>query len=303
LSFCTKSDILRQISDKGPALRRLVALHLLFIGFWVTVLPNNSWGVTPIWIEQGEYRLGDSPQTPDERRLTGITDGFEYGEKDSEAGLTRVMKAKAVARAKLAADFPEPEGLLLGFVGRAVEKKFGLLAKTLDGKSVLEHILDIPRINVATVATGLPEYESFIRRLAFRPNCSATLAFDHDKAKQISLGSEVFLVSSLFEPCGITQMESMSSATPPLVRWAGGLVDTVKPLYTKGRDWFWIRWSDAGGNPAEPDRRYQGFKGSIRSTRGPTPGNTRKRFQAAVFVERCGRRVYQSCVLAFSGEK
>ena len=33
---------------------------------------------------------------------------------------------------------------------------------------------------------------------------------------------------SLFEPCGITQMESLSWATPPLVRWTGGLVDTVR---------------------------------------------------------------------------
>lgn len=56
-----------------------------------------------------------------------------------------------------------------------------------------------------------------------------TLAFDREKAKQISLVSDVFLMPSLFEPCGITQMESMSSATPPLVRWTGGLVDTVKP--------------------------------------------------------------------------
>jgi starch synthase len=34
---------------------------------------------------------------------------------------------------------------------------------------------------------------------------------------------------SLFEPCGITQMESMSNATPPLVRKTGGLADTVQP--------------------------------------------------------------------------
>jgi len=34
---------------------------------------------------------------------------------------------------------------------------------------------------------------------------------------------------SLFEPCGIAQMESLSHATPPLVRWTGGLVDTVRP--------------------------------------------------------------------------
>jgi starch synthase len=39
----------------------------------------------------------------------------------------------------------------------------------------------------------------------------------------------VFLMPSLFEPCGITQMESLSHATPPLVRWTGGLIDTVVP--------------------------------------------------------------------------
>ena len=119
--------------------------------------------------------------------------------------------------------------MLLGFVGRAVEQKFGLLTETLDGKSVLEHVLDITGINVAIVATGLPEYEAVIRHASTRPNCSATLAFDRAKAAQVSLGSDVFLMPSLFEPCGITQMESLSCGTPPLVRWTGGLADTVRP--------------------------------------------------------------------------
>ena len=57
----------------------------------------------------------------------------------------------------------------------------------------------------------------------------AVIAFDAKKAGQISLGSDVFLMPSLFEPCGITQMQSMSHATPPLVRWTGGLADTVRP--------------------------------------------------------------------------
>ena len=161
--------------------------------------------------------------------LTGITNGFAYTASASQSAFDGVVTRKKDARAALSADFPDPSALLLGFVGRAVEQKFGLLAQQLDGKSVLEHILDLPGINVAIVATGLPEYEAFIRRLSTRPNCSATLAFDKQKAQQISLGSDVFLMPSLFEPCGITQMESMSNATPPLVRWTGGLVDTVTP--------------------------------------------------------------------------
>ena len=43
---------------------------------------------------------------------------------------------------------------------------------------------------------------------------------------------------SLFEPCGITQMESMSTATPPLVRWTGGLTDTVIPYTDAGGTGF-----------------------------------------------------------------
>jgi starch synthase len=161
--------------------------------------------------------------------LTGITNGFAYTSSASKSAFDAVVARKQDARTALSAEFPDPSALLLGFVGRAVEQKFGLLAESLDGKSVLEHILDIPGINVAIVATGLPEYEAFIRRLSNRPNCSATLAFDRQKARQISLGSDIFLMPSLFEPCGITQMVSMSNATPPLVRWTGGLVDTVTP--------------------------------------------------------------------------
>lgn len=165
----------------------------------------------------------------DEGRLIGITNGFNYTQSSSAAAFKKLMQDKADAKAALSADFADPDGMLLGFVGRAVEQKFRLLTEPLDGKSVLEHILDIPGVNVAIVATGLPEYEAFIRHVATRPNCAATLAFDRVKARQISLGSDLFLMPSLFEPCGITQMESMSCATPPLVRWTGGLVDTVTP--------------------------------------------------------------------------
>jgi len=84
-------------------------------------------------------------------------------------------------------------------------------------------------VNVAIVATGQREYEQFLARLRGRPNVDVTIEFNRAKAQQVSLGSDVFLMPSLFEPCGITQMESLSHATPPLVRWTGGLVDTVVP--------------------------------------------------------------------------
>ena len=122
-------------------------------------------------------------------------------------------------KAALSKDFKNPNAFLLGFVGRAVEQKFKLLTEKVDWnkagtKSVLEHILDIDGINVAILATGIKEYEEFLAKFKSRNNCSITIAFDKEKARQISLGSDVFLMSSLFEPCGITQMESLSYATP-----------------------------------------------------------------------------------------
>lgn len=169
----------------------------------------------------------------DQRKLIGILNGFHYPEKRT---FKDMIRAKAEMKKEVAEHFANPNGFLIGFVGRAVAQKFKLLTEKLDGKSVLEHIVDgFPEANIAVLATGLPEYETFLKRLAeTKPsNLWITIAFDKLKAYQISLGSDLFLMPSLFEPCGITQMASMSYATPPLVRWTGGLVDTVQPHTSK----------------------------------------------------------------------
>lgn len=164
-----------------------------------------------------------------EGRLFGILNGFEYKAAPSDKGFLETLDRKAEAKRALGKEFTKEPEFLLGFVGRAVEQKFKLLTEKFDGRSVLEHILEIPGVSVAVVATGQREYEDFLRGMKGRPNLAATIAFDRVKAQQISLGSDVFLMPSLFEPCGITQMESLACATPPLVRWTGGLVDTVRP--------------------------------------------------------------------------
>ncbi|MBN1421620.1 MAG: glycogen synthase [Planctomycetes bacterium] len=165
----------------------------------------------------------------DRGRLVGILNGFEYPADPSDAFLEETLRAKAESKEEIGREFADPGACLFGFVGRAVEQKFKLLMEDLDGKPVLEHILEIPGVNVAILGTGLPEYEEFLRRFAERPNMSVTIAYDPVRAKMIHRGSDVFLMPSLYEPCGITQMESMALATPPLVRWTGGLADTVVP--------------------------------------------------------------------------
>ncbi|HEX9933962.1 MAG TPA: glycogen/starch synthase, partial [bacterium] len=160
-------------------------------------------------------------------RLVGILNGFEYEASPETRPFERMLARKQKTRENLTARFTNPDGFLMGFVGRAVEQKFRLLSEQLAGLSVLEHILALPNMNIAVLAAGEPEYESFIRKVKHRGNFLPMIGFDEEKAGQISLGSDVFLMPSLFEPCGIAQMKSLSTATPPLVRWTGGLADTV----------------------------------------------------------------------------
>jgi starch synthase len=179
------------------------------------------------YFEGGKGLEGVSGRLADEGRLHGILNGFEYAGESTDAAFEEALARKREMKAVVSRSFENPDAFLVGFVGRAVEQKFKLLAEPLHGRTVLEHLLDMPDVNLAVVATGVPEYEGFLERFTGRPNYVATLAFDRERARQVSVGSDLFLMPSLFEPCGITQMESMSVATPPLVHWTGGLVDTV----------------------------------------------------------------------------
>ena len=202
-----------------------------------TVSPNYSKEITEAdnaarFFEGGKGLEKITRRLYEKGWLVGILNGFEYKFEQSDDEFDRILKRKAEMKRAISVGFNNPDAFLLGFVGRAVEQKFRLLTEEIDGKMVLEHILATPGINLAILATGNPEYERILNDLKAdknRKNCSITIEFDKQKADQISLGSDAFLMPSLFEPCGITQMDSLSNATPPLVRWTGGLVDTVRP--------------------------------------------------------------------------
>jgi len=167
--------------------------------------------------------------------LFGILNGFEY---DDTKDYDSVISKKNEYKRELAGKFTNPENILIGFVGRAVEQKFKLLQEEYSGKSVLEYIASDKRINIAILATGLPEYEEFLHKFEDYDNVFVKLAFDKELASKITLGCDIFLMPSLYEPCGITQIESLSNATPPLVRFVGGLKDTVKSYKKSGGTGF-----------------------------------------------------------------
>lgn len=79
------------------------------------------------------------------------------------------------------------------------------------------------------LGSGDSQYESFLRRLADEhPQRVATvIGFSEQLAHKIEAGSDMFLMPSSFEPCGLNQMYSQIYGTPPIVTAVGGLADSV----------------------------------------------------------------------------
>lgn len=79
------------------------------------------------------------------------------------------------------------------------------------------------------LGSGAPQYEEMFRHLAdyHREKMSAVMRYENALAPLIYGGSDIFLMPSLYEPCGLGQMIAMRYASVPVVRGTGGLMDTV----------------------------------------------------------------------------
>ena len=81
------------------------------------------------------------------------------------------------------------------------------------------------------LGTGDYHYENHFRGLAnrYRDKVSANIKFDNGLAHKIYAASDMFLMPSLFEPCGLGQLIALRYGTVPIVRETGGLKDTIHP--------------------------------------------------------------------------
>lgn len=118
---------------------------------------------------------------------------------------------------------------LVGIVGRLVEQKGLELILP-----VLNEILASP-VQIAVLGTGDPVYERALKVVAAANpgNMAVVLAYDESLAHKIEAGADIFLMPSLFEPCGLNQLYSLRYGTLPLVRQVGGLADTVVDCSTQ----------------------------------------------------------------------
>lgn len=120
----------------------------------------------------------------------------------------------------------KPDTPIVSMVSRLVSHK-GLDLVT----AVIEDLLQ-DDVQVVILGTGDAHFEGFFSDLARRypDKLSANIVFNGDLSRKIYSGSDIFLMPSKSEPCGLSQMIACRYGTIPIVRETGGLYDSIKPL-------------------------------------------------------------------------
>lgn len=121
----------------------------------------------------------------------------------------------------------DPQKIVAGVVSRLSYQK-GL-------DIIINSAHDMANLDIQIVALGTGEefYQNMFKRIAYElpNNVSIMLEFNDPLARRIYAGSDIFLMPSRYEPCGLSQIIAMRYGTVPVVRRTGGLVDTVVDYY------------------------------------------------------------------------
>jgi starch synthase len=168
-------------------------------------------------------------------RVVGILNGVDYQEWDprhdpylSAHFGPQDLRGKAMNKDLLisAAELGLAPGLpLIGMVSRLTEQKgIDLLF------DALPELLQARDFGLVVLGSGDSQYETFFTELAqrFKGRVAYRAGYDESMAHLIEAGSDMFLMPSRYEPCGLNQMYSLRYGTIPIVRHTGGLADSVQ---------------------------------------------------------------------------
>ncbi len=184
-------------------------------------------------------------------KLHGILNGVDYDEW-SPAVDTLIaaqydrgaLEGKSICKEALQKQFGLPvnsEIPLIGLVGRLAEQKGITLLS-----SAIERMMSMD-IQMVLLGTGEKWAEHFFSEIASRypDKFACYIGYRNDLAHQIEAGSDMFLMPSLFEPCGLNQIYSLRYGTVPIVRATGGLDDTIENYNSQNRSGTGFKFYDA----------------------------------------------------------
>ena len=196
-----------------------------------TVSPSYARELTSPLFSHGLHKVIEE----NSHKLRGILNGLDMDAYDpaTDARIYHRYKAgdfkgKAVNKSMLQADFgleAKPDVPLVACVSRLVRHKgFELVRDAL-------HRLLERELQIIIMGTGDFDFECFFRDAAaqYPGRMSSVIMYADGISAKIYAAADMFLMPSLSEPCGLTQMISMRYGTVPIVREAGGLIDSIRP--------------------------------------------------------------------------
>lgn len=194
----------------------------------ITVSPTYA---KEIQTAEGGYNI-DSTLRDNSYKLLGILNGIDVHEIDPKTDKTIAknyditsMKGKQECKKALCEKFAleyNPDRPLIGMVSRLSDQKGFELFWGIDDQ------LQALDADFMIMGTGDMWLEAHFDKLSrTTKNIRAYTKFSHELANQVYAGSDMFLMPSKFEPCGLSQLIAMRYGTPPIVRVTGGLEDTV----------------------------------------------------------------------------
>jgi len=168
--------------------------------------------------------------------LQGIVNGIDYADFNPETNvhiyqnysIENFRKEKVKNKRALQKELglrQSDKTMMIGIVSRLTDQK---------GFDLIEHVMEElcqDDVQIVILGTGDVKYENMFRHYDWKyaDRVSANIYYSEGLSHKVYAASDAFLMPSLFEPCGLSQLMALRYGTLPIVRETGGLKDTVEP--------------------------------------------------------------------------